>query len=183
MAQTKLAEIEFGSRFEPKLWAKSMPISPRAGYGSVSYKIGERSQREYLKRAITAFTDSLPAKFGNTAGTYTITINVTDATGKDLAREPILTFQWQTQRAFFFIDKIVDRLQSTGWSGTLVDQALLTDATHRIRVGVTVTQSSERSMDFDSLQKVAKMFSEGALVSFLPFPASTLGVITSVGSW
>jgi len=178
--------IETGARFLSDGTAESgaedtpVPIDPKRGYGTVNYKIGERSEREYLKKAIMAFTDTLPNKFGNSEGTYTITLIVKDGTGKELAKEPILTFQWKNQRVFFFIDKLVEQLQSTQWSGTLVDQLLTTDATKRYTIGVEVFFSNSRAMDFDSLKKTSKLFSEGALASFLPLPASAVGIINAV---
>lgn len=157
------------------------PVDPRRGYGSITYKIGDKSDRDYLRKAILAFTETLPQKFGNSEGTYTITIIVKDSTGKDLVKEPILSFQWKNQRVFFVIDKVVDQLLATQWAGTLVDDVLVADTTRRYKVGIEVFQSSSRAMDFDSLKKTSKIFSEGALAAFLPLPAATAGVITAVG--
>lgn len=178
--------IDSGARFLSDRTAEGtaegapVRVDPKRGYGTVSYKIGERSEREYLKKAILAFTDTLPKKFGNSEGTYTITIVVKDGTGKELAKEPILTFQWKNQRVFFFIDKLVEQLQSTQWSGTLVDQLLVTDMTRRYKIGVEVFFSNSRSMDFDSLKKTSKLFSEGALARYLPLPTTAVGVIDAV---
>lgn len=174
--------IETGARFTRELaQAESAVVDPKHGYGSVSYKIGERSDREYLKRAISAFTDTLPERFGNSEGTYTITIVVKDGAGKELAKEPILSFQWKNQRVFFIIDKVVEQLLATQWSGTLVDRLLVAGSTQRYKIGVEVFQSNSRSMDFESLKKTSKLFSEGALASLLPLPATALGVISAVG--
>lgn len=184
--RAEFVAIETGARFvsagalEGIAERTATGVNPKRGYGTVSYKIGERSEREYLKKAITAFTDTLPSKFGNSEGTYTITVIVKDGTGKELAKEPILTFQWKNQRVFFFIDKLVEQLQSTQWSGTLVDQLLVADGTRRYKIGVEVFFSNSRSMDFDSLKKTSKLFSEGALASFLPLPATAVGVINAV---
>ncbi len=185
--QVEFVDIEmpakFASRFTEiavEATAAAVRVDPKRGYGTVSYKIGDESERDYLKKAILAFTDTLPGKFGNSEGTYTITIVVKDGTDKELAKEPILTFQWKNQRVFFFVDKIVEQLQSTQWSGTLVDQLLVSDMTRRYKIGVEVYFSAARAMDFDSLKKTSKLFSEGALASFLPLPATAVGVIGAV---
>jgi hypothetical protein len=183
--KAEFTEIETGAKFRPEAIAElpagveSVRVDPKRGYGTVTYKIGEHSEREYLKKAISAFTDTLPKKFGNSEGTYTIAIVVKDGTGKELAKEPILTFQWKNQRVFFFIDKLVEQLRSTQWSGTLVDQLLVTDTTRRYKIGVEVFFSDNRSMDFESLKKTSKLFSEGALASFLPLPATAIGIINA----
>lgn len=192
--EIKFVDVETGARFGSELSITSHDrqmadgeaptrVDPKRGYGTVAYKIGERSEREreYLKKAILAFTGALPEKFGNSNGTYTITIVVKDGSGKELAKEPILTFQWKNERVFFFIDKVVEQLQSTQWAGTLVDQLLVTDSTRRYRIGVEVFFSNSRAMDFESLKKTSKLFSEGALASFLPLPATAVGVIGAVG--
>lgn len=186
--EIKFVDVETGAKFSSELQmddagdaAAPSRVDPKRGYGTVAYKIGERSERQYLKKAILAFTDTLPEKFGNSEGTYTITIVVKDGAGKELAKEPILTFQWKNQRVFFFIDKLVEQLQSTQWAGTLVDQLLVTDSTRRYKIGVEVFFSNSRAMDFDSLKKTSKLFSEGALASFLPLPATAVGVISAVG--
>ena len=188
--EVPFVDVETNARFAPEASLREMTevttkaastrVDPWRGYGTVSYRIGERSEQEYLRKAILAFTDSLPAKFGNSEGTYTITIVVRDSTGKELCKEPMLTFQWKNQRVFFFIDKLVEQLRATQWSGTLVDQLLVTDTTRRYKIGVEVFFSNSRAMDFDSLKKTSKLFSEGALASFLPLPATAVGVISAV---
>jgi hypothetical protein len=179
----EFSDVELHAKFErPASDALSAaPLDVQRGYGTITYRIGERRERDYLTRAITAFTDTLPPKFGNSEGSYTITIVVKDVADKELAKAPIFTFQWKNQRVLFFIDKVIDQIKSTDWSGTLVSKLLATDSTSRLSIGVEVTQSSARSMDFDSLIQISKLFSEGAMAAFLPLPAAATGIITAVG--
>lgn len=160
---------------------KTTPVDPRRGYATIAYKIGEKSNRDYLRRAIRAFVDTLPPKFGNSEGTYTVTLTVKDARGKELVREPILSFQWKKQSVFLVIENMIDKLMETQWSGTLINDLLVSEDTRQFKVGLVVYQSSSRAMDFESLKKTSKIYSEGALATFLPLPVAVTGVITAVG--
>lgn len=157
------------------------PVDPRRGYATIAYKIGDKSDREYLRKAIRAFVEALPQKFGNSEGTYTVTIVVKDAGDEELVREPILSFQWKKQSVFFIIENVVEKLLETQWSGTLIDNLLVTEQTRRFKVALVVYQSSARAMDFESLKKTSKIYAEGALAAFLPLPVAVTGVISAVG--
>ena len=64
------------------------------GYATITYEIGSTSQRKNLEKWILWIANTLPASFGNTSGTYTITITIHDGLGKTLlAKEPILSVQ------------------------------------------------------------------------------------------
>jgi len=175
-------DVELGARFVSRSVDKAAtPIDHKRGYASIRYKIGEKADRPYLRKAINAFVQTLPKKFGDSEGTYTISIIVKDVTGRELVKEPILNFQWTKKQAFLIIEKVVEQLQATNWSGSLINDVLVADGTGRYRIGVEVFQSSSRAMDFESLKKTSQLFTEGALAMFLPLPGAATGLITAVG--
>ncbi len=175
-------DVELGARFVSRSTDKAATlVDHKRGYASIQYKIGEKADRDYLRKAISAFVQTLPKKFGDSEGTYTISIIVKDATGKELVKEPILNFQWTKKQAFLIIEKVVEQLQATNWSGSLINDVLVADGTGHYEVGVEVFQSSSRAMDFESLKKTSQLFTEGALSMFLPLPGAATGLITAVG--
>jgi hypothetical protein len=165
------------------------PVSVSEGYASVRYAIGTTLDRPNIKAWLDYIGHTLPAKFGNTSGTYIITITVYDQTGKQLlAKEPIVSFQWSVERGFLFIDKVVDDVQKTSWRGTLVsdlrtkEPTRFTPDTRRLRVGVEVYVQKDRSLDFDLLKKTAQTFSSNSLAALLPpLPAAVVPMIDSIG--
>jgi hypothetical protein len=152
------------------------------GYGSVRYSIGTRRQKEAIKQVIQGLALTLPAKFGNSAGTYVISITVTDQAGKMLAKEPILSFQWTKERQLFFIEKTVSEVQKTTWNGTLVDRMLLNSANQRLKVSLEASLQQDRSLDFEFIKKAAKAYGASALAAYYPLPTVALPIIESITS-
>lgn len=157
------------------------PVDPRRGYGTITYKIGEKADRDYYRKVIRAFVETLPQKFGNSEGTYTVTIVVKDVGGDELVREPILSFQWKKQSVFLVIDKVVEQLLETQWSGTLIDKVLVAEQTSKYKVGIVVYHSSARAMDFESLRRTSQLYTQGALAALLPLPLALTGMVSAVG--
>jgi len=153
------------------------------GYATITYEIGSTSQRKNLEKWILWIANTLPASFGNTSGTYTITITIHDGLGKTLlAKEPILSVQWSTTRGFLFIDKTVSDLRSTSWQGTLISDMPVTQVNRAVRIGIEVYQQKDRSLDFSAIKQTAQAFSAGALAGLMPLPAAAGPIIDTVGN-
>jgi hypothetical protein len=174
-------EILFNKKFqqaEEKAVAKV--FGPGEGYASIRYAIGTSRQKENIKQWLDYFASTLPAQFGNSSGTYTITITITDLSGKVLVKEPILSFQWTIARGFIFIDKTIDEVRKTSWSGTLIDEMPISQQNQRLKISVDVSFQKDRSLDFDLIKKTAKAFTSGSLATYFPLPLASLPVINSV---
>jgi hypothetical protein len=154
------------------------------GYASIIYEIGSVRDRNNIKAWLDYIGRTLPANLGNTSGTYTITITVYDQFGKTLiAKEPIVSFQWDTQRNFLFFDKTVNEVQQTGWRGTLVSDIPITQSNAALRIGVEVYVQKDRSLDFSLFKQTAQALSASA--PFMPqalLPAAAVPMIDTVGS-
>ena len=178
------ARLVFGARFNDDPAPAKAPtavVAPRAGYASVRYAVGEGYDRDDIRQILRYLSQALPAKFGNTSGSYTITITISDLDGKILSKEPVISFQWVKERGLFFIEKTVDEVQKTSWSGTLINQIPIKPSNRRLRVEVEAFYHQDRSLDFELLKKSAKLFSTGALASVISLPAATLPILDSVG--
>lgn len=160
--------------------AAPAPLAPGDGYATVKYSIGTPQQKQHIQDTISTIAKTLPETFGNSDGTYTVTITVTDLGGKLLAKEPILSFQWTKQAQFIFFQNVVDQIQKTSWSGTLINQMPITDSTGSLKISMEVYSQKSRSLDFDLLKKTAKDFNAGALSSLLPLPAAAVPMIGAV---
>src|ERR1035441_3239598 len=126
-------------------------VGPGSGYASLRYSIGLPSDKQYIEQVFRYFAQAFPEKFGNSSGTYTVTITVTDLNGKVIAKNPILSFQWTKEMGFLFIEKTVSQIQQTTWKGTLVNEMLLGADTQRLKVSVEVYSQADRSLDFQLL--------------------------------
>jgi hypothetical protein len=156
------------------------PPAPHNGYATVKYSIGTPQQKPRLRELITTIATSLPARLGNSEGTYTVTITISDLDGKLLVKEPVLSFQWTRQRGFLFIDTVVTDAQKTSWSGTLINDMPIIEDNLNLKLSVEVFAQTGRSLDFDLLKKTAKSFSDGALAALFPLPAAAIPVIGSM---
>src|SRR6476661_6234920 len=72
----------------------SAPVPASGGYATVKYSIGTPEQKARLQQIISTIATALPSQLGNSAGTYTVTLTMTDLGGNLLVKEPILSFQW-----------------------------------------------------------------------------------------
>jgi hypothetical protein len=156
------------------------PPAPHSGYATVRYSIGTPQQKPRLRELITTIAMSLPASLGNSEGTYTVTLTLTDLDGNLLVKEPVLSFQWTRQRGFLFIDTVVTDARKTSWSGILINQMPITENNQNLKLSVEVFAQTGRSLDFDLLKKTGKSFSDGALAALFPMPAAALPIITSM---
>lgn len=155
-------------------------LSPGDGYASVRYSIGTTAQKANLTQVIENMALALPAKFGNSAGTYIINVMLTDLGGKVLVKEPIVSFQWTRERQLFFIEKTVSDVRKTSWTGTLIDRMLVNPANQRLKVSIEASLQQDRSLDFDLIKKTAQAYSSSALASYLPLSAAALPMINSM---
>lgn len=177
-------KVVFHKKFEQLALAPAAAVAPLfagSGYASIRYSIGTSDQRDAIQDVISEMAKTLPESLGNSSGTYTITITLTDPAGKVVAQEPILSFQWTVQRGLFAIDKAVDNIRKTSWKGTLLDRVLVNGDSRKFRVSVEVYSQKDRSLDFDLLKKTATLFSSGALAALYPLPAAALPVIDGIG--
>lgn len=156
-------------------------VAPGSAYGSVRYAVGTSAQKEYLRKVFTYMSETLPEKFGNSSGAYTITITIKDNSGKEIAKEPIISFEWSKERGFLFVEKTIIEVQKTSWKGTLIDRMPLRDGALRLKVGIEVYHKSDRSVDFELLKKTSKLFSDGALAAVMPLPAAAASFIAPIG--
>jgi hypothetical protein len=156
------------------------PLGPGDGYASVRFSIGTTAQKANLTKIVENMALALPAKFGNSAGTYIINVTLTDAGGKVLVKEPILSFQWTRERQLFFIDKTVSDVRKTSWTGTLIDRMLVNPANQRLKVSIEASLQQDRSLDFDLIKKTAQAYSSSVLASYLPLSAAALPMINSL---
>jgi hypothetical protein len=178
-------EILLNGRFQsPRASDKSAAALVMArgdGYGSISYSIGTHRQKEAIRQVIQGLALALPAKFGNSTGTYVINITVTNSDdGKMLAKEPILSFQWTRERQLLFFEKTVGEVQKTSWNGTLVDRMLVTKANPRLKVAVEVSLQKDRSLDFEFIKKAAKAYGASTIAAAYPLPTAALPMIESI---
>jgi hypothetical protein len=162
----------------PKSNVKEMTAGE--GYASVRFSIGTSTQRDNIRRILQYMAETVPAQFGNSSGTYTVTITLTDLNNKLLVKEPILSFQWLKERQLIIFEKTVSEVQKTSWKGTLIEQMPVTQANQRLKVTVDVSFQKDRSLDFEILKKAAKTFSSGAVATYLPLPAAAVPVIESI---
>lgn len=177
------ARLVFGAKFTDGGAPAAAPgkaVGPGAGYAAVRYVVGEGYDRDDIRQILRYLSQALPAKFGNTSGTYTITITIRNLAGHTLIKEPIISFQWAKERGLFFIDKIVEDVQKTSWSGTLVNQIPIKQSNRRLRMEVEAFYHQDRSLDFEMLKKTAKLFSTGALASVISLPTAALPILDSV---
>jgi hypothetical protein len=177
------AKIQFDDQAVSAASARLAPAAalvPNGGYATVKYSIGTSDQKKNLQGLIDTIAKALPEQLGNSVGTYTVTLTMTDLAGTTLVKEPILSFQWTKEKVFLFIDKTVSEARKTNWSGTLVNQMPITDSNQRLKFSVEVYAQKDRSLDFELLKKTAKTFSDGALAGFFPLPAAALPILGSV---
>ena len=176
-------KITFNSKVETEEASTAVaaaPVAPSGGYATITYSIGTPEQKARLQQIINTIATALPSQLGNSAGTYTVTLTMTDLGGNLLVKEPILSFQWTRERVFLLIDKTVDDARKTNWSGSLINQMPITEANQRLKFSVEVYAQKDRSLDFDLLKKTAKTFSDGALAGLFPLPAAALPIMSSV---
>lgn len=176
-------KITFNSKVETEEGSAAVaaaPVVPNGGYATITYSIGTPEQKARLQQIINTIATALPSQLGNSAGTYTVTLTMTDLGGNLLVKEPILSFQWTRERVFLLIDKTVDDARKTNWSGSLINQMPITEANQRLKFSVEVYAQKDRSLDFDLLKKTAKTFSDGALAALFPLPAAALPIMSSV---
>ncbi|MCO5130810.1 MAG: hypothetical protein M9932_09615 [Xanthobacteraceae bacterium] len=166
-------------RDDGKIITAALP-APHSGYATVRYSIGTAAQKPRLRDLITTIAHALPEKMGNSEGTYTVTLTITDQAGNLLVKEPILSFQWTRERGFLFVDNVVTDAQKTSWSGTLINQLPITESNQVLKFSIEVFAQKGRSIDFDLLKKTAKTFSDGALAALFPLPAAAMPIISSV---
>lgn len=155
-------------------------VLPGQGYASVRYAIGASTEKEYIQQVLDYMAQTLPAAFGNTSGTYVITLTISDLGGKLLAKEPIVSFTWTKERGFLFFDHTVNEVRKTSWKGTVINQMMVSPANDRLKVSLEVLLQQNRSLDFDLMKKTAKTFTAGAMASYLALPAATLPFIDAV---
>lgn len=161
------------------------PIPVGEGYATISYSIGTPGQRNNLSGWIKYLAQTLPGTIGNSDGTYVITLKLTSgAPGPNGAalsvKLPILSIQWTTQRAFLFFDKTINDISNTQWSGTLVDQMLITDANAKLTSSIEMSFHKNRSFDFSFLSQASNTGNAASLMSVLPLPAATVSVVNAV---
>jgi hypothetical protein len=175
-------KIAFNSKVESDetVIVAAAAVAPSGGYATVKYSIGTPDQKARLQDLINTIAKALPEQLGNSEGTYTVTLTMTDLAGNTLVKEPILSFQWTKEKVFLFIDKTVGDARKTNWTGSLINQMPITEANQRLKFAVEVYAQKDRSLDFDLLKKTAKTFSDGALAAFFPLPAAALPIIGSV---
>lgn len=155
-------------------------VAPGGGYASLRYSIGLPNDKQYIEQVLRYFAQTFPQKFGNSSGTYIVTITVADLNGKIIAKNPILSFQWTKESGFLFIEKTVSQIQQTTWKGTLINEMLLGPDTQRLKVSVEVYSQADRSLDFQLLKKTATTFGTGALASYFPLPAAAIPMLDAV---
>jgi hypothetical protein len=99
--------IVFDSKIEVEtvIAAAAPGAVPGGGYATVKYSIGTTDQKAKLQDLINTIAKALPEQLGNSAGTYTVTLTMTDLAGNALVKEPIMSFQWTKEKVFLFIDK------------------------------------------------------------------------------
>lgn len=173
-------EVSYHEKFSSSSGPLIAAAGPGSGYASLRYSIGLPSDKQYIEQVLRYFAQTFPQKFGNSSGTYTVTITVTDLNGKLIAKNPILSFQWTKESGFLFIEKTVSEIQQTTWKGTLVNEMLLGPDTQRLKVSVEVYSQADRSLDFQLLKKTATTFSTGALASYFPLPAAAIPILDAV---
>jgi hypothetical protein len=166
-------DISYHEKFLPSSGPILAAATPESGYISLRYSIGLPSDRQYIEQVLQYLSQIFPETFGNSSGTYTVTISVADLNGKLIVKNPILSFQWTKESGFLFIEKTVSQIQQTTWKGTLVSEMLLRPETSRLKVSVEVYSQADRSLDFQLLKKTSATFSSGALASYFPLPAAT----------
>lgn len=153
------------------------------GYATIRYVVGNSRDRDNVRAWIDFLARVIPPKYGNTSGTYTITITVSDQNGQTtLAKEPIISFQWDQQRKLIFLDQTVNDIQKSSWRGTLVRNLPIRGAGDEVRIGLEVYTLQDRSLDFSLVKQVAQTASSGA--SLLPhalLPAAAVPVIDTLG--
>ncbi|MGC2778222.1 MAG: hypothetical protein WA418_21555 [Bradyrhizobium sp.] len=171
----------------PEDQAKAGPVSVPLlgeGYASIRYVVGNPKDRDNMAAWIDFLARVLPPKYGNTSGTYTITITVTDQSGQTaLAKEPIISFQWDVQRKLIFLEQTVSDIQKSSWRGTLVKDLPIREAANEVRIGLEVYILQDRSLDFNLVKQIAQSASSGA--GFLPhalLPAAAVPVIDTLGN-
>jgi hypothetical protein len=177
------ASIELNAKIAPTGPIPAGPapiIEPGAGYVTVRYAVGQNYDRDDIREVLQFMEQALPAQFGNSSGAYSITLTITDASGKTLVKEPIVSFSWTRERQFLFFDKTISDIQKTSWSGTLVDLMPIKQANQRLKMELQILFQQDRSLDFDLVKKTAKAFSGGALAAMMPLPAAALPIIDSV---
>jgi hypothetical protein len=149
-------------------------------YASIRYQIGKSDDRDYIQRVLDYMARTLPATFGNTSGTYTVTLTISDVGGKLLVKEPIVSFTWTKERGLLFFDQAVNEVRKTSWKGTVINQMLVSQATERLRISIDILLQQNRSLDFDLMRKTAKTFSAGAAATYLALPIAALPIIDGV---
>lgn len=178
-------------RVEQPEIAEAGPSVPFEGYATIRYSVGRPGQKQYIREIVEFITRSLPGTFGNSEGTYIITITVTDSDGKLLTKEPLLSFQWTKQAGILpFIQKSIEDVQKTSWSGTLIDNVpvgKIDPSTGknptRVKAGIEVFIQQGRSLDFDVLKQTAKALSAaGSVLPAAVLPAAAVPFIDSIGS-
>jgi hypothetical protein len=174
-------QIALSGRFETLEAVSASPVTAGSGYGTVVYSIGSGSQREYVTRVIQYIASTLPEKFGNSSGTYTITVSVKDRNGKQLAREPIVSFSWTKESGFLFIEKTVSEVLKASWKGTLINRMPIRLSNEKLRIEIEMLFQKDRSLDFELVKKAAKTFSDGTLASLAPMPAAAVPAIGAIG--
>jgi hypothetical protein len=174
--------IELATQFKDDSEISTAPQlgATNDGYATVRYAIGSSANRAYIEQVLLYMAQTLPAVFGNSSGTYTITITVKDPSGTTLVKDPIVSFQWSRERGFLFFDKTVTDVRKTSWSGTLVNQLPISTSIERLKIGIEVHAQKNRSLDFEIMKKTAKTFSNGALAALVPLPAAALPILDSV---
>jgi hypothetical protein len=123
---------------------------------------------------------ALPDTIGRSSGTYVVTLRIKGAGSIPDIQEPIISIQWNTDRAFLLFDKTVNDVSKTQWAGTLIDEILVSDTNRKLQFSVEISFHKDRSLDFEFLKQATKVGAAGSLLSLMPLPASSLALVNTV---
>jgi hypothetical protein len=149
-------------------------------YATVQYAIGIANNATNIQNLLTALSQIFPAKFGNSAGTYTVTITVSDLNNKQIVKQPIFSFQWSDKTQIIFLPQTVSQILQGALNGTLVNNMLVGSATTKLQISVEMNLQANRSLDFSLLQNAATAASSATLASYFPMPAATIPILNEI---